>query len=308
MKKEPIIKQQRFKYKTSRKINGFLFVLPWLIGFLLFFLLPLWDTIFYAFNRVEVAPEGGIQFTFTGFQNFTNLFLVEVSTLAQPMARVFFEENMAVLINLPMIIFFSLFMAILANAKYPGRGVVRVIFFLPIILGLQLITDWAAESAGRSMIEVATGQVGGFLGITRLLYNYTFLPLDLILFIQTVVSNIFALITRTGVQTMIFLAGLQSIDPAYYEVAELEGANTYEMFWKVTLPSLASISVFVIVYTLVDLFLGSAIATEVYSFAFLRSAIGIGSALSVVYMLNVLLTLGIVFFIMNKAGILDRRG
>ena len=302
------LRKQRIKYTTSRKIHGFLFVLPWLIGFLLFFLIPLRDTIFYSFNRVEVAPEGGIMFTFSGLQNFYDLFLVEVSTTHQPMTRLFVDENVAVFASLPLVVFFSLFMALLANAKYPGRGIVRVIFFLPIILGLQLITEWAADSTGRNLIEAATVGMVPNIGVTMLLFNYTFLPMNFILYIQENVGNIFALITRTGVQTMIFLAGLQSIDPAYYEVASLEGANTYETFWKVTLPSLATVSVFVIVYTLVDLFLGSTIAHEVYSFAFLRAAIGVGSALSVVYMFNVLVALLIIFIVMKKLRILDMRG
>ena len=300
-------KMTRLTYVQQRKFNGFIFVAPWLLGFLIFFLLPLWNTIFYSFNRVEVAEAGGIQFTWTGIENYVNLFRLEVSTLSQPMLRVFVDDNALVFTNLPMVVIFSLFMAILANAKYPGRGVVRVIFFLPIILGLQLITDWATNSVGRSMIEAATGNLSSNFGVTRLLISYTFLPIRTIVFLQGIVANIFGVITRTGVQTMIFLAGLQSIDPSYYEVAELEGANTYEIFWKVTLPSLANVAVFVIVYTLIDMFLSSSIAEEVYSFAFLRSRIGVGSALSVVYMANVLVALLIVFFIMKKLKIVGNR-
>ena len=101
-------------------------------------------------------------------------------------------------------------------------------------------------------------------------------------------------------QTLIYLAGLQSISPSLYEVAKIEGATSYESFWKVTLPLIGNITMFVVVYTIVDIFLDSSIASEVYRFAFTKSRIGIASALSVVYMLNVLLVLGIVHAISKK--------
>jgi ABC-type sugar transport system permease subunit len=107
--------------------------------------------------------------------------------------------------------------------------------------------------------------------------------------------------SQAGVQVLIYLAGLQSISPSLYEVAKIEGATSYETFWKVTLPMIGNISVFVIVYTIVDIFLSSPIAEEVYAFAFQKSKIGVASALSVVYMLNVLLILLLVLFVSRKA-------
>ena len=86
-----------------------------------------------------------------------------------------------------------------------------------------------------------------------------------------------------------------------YEVAKIEGATGYETFWKVTIPSIMHIVVFVVIYTIVDVFLTSQIAEEVYAFAFEQAnKIGIGSALSVVYIINVLLVLGIVLLFTRK--------
>ena len=300
-------KRSFISYENSQKLNGLIFVLPWLLGFIIFFLSPLKDTFLYSFNRVEVAANGGMQLIFTGLQNYIDLFKLEVSTKNQPITRVFVDENVKVFTSLPLITIFSLFLAILANAQYPGRSVVRVIFFLPIVLGLQVVTEWMSTSAGRGMIETITGTMYTGSSTIRLLLTYTFLPEDVVLFLTEALRNIFTLFTRTGVQTLIFLAGLQSIPPSHYEVARIEGANAYEIFWKITIPSIADVTVFVIIYTMIDLFRGSSIADEVYSFAFIKSKIGMGSALSAVYIFNVFIALGLAWIFMRGVKIIDKR-
>jgi len=299
--------KKRISYDTAGKINGFVFVLPWLLGFIIFFIDPLKDTFLYSFRSVEVAQDGGIRFMGVGIQNFIDLFSLEVSTKNQPFTRVFVDENVKIFTSLPLITIFSLFLAILANAKFPGRGVVRVIFFLPIVMGLQIMTDWMQNSVGRNMIEVVTETLRPSSSVVRVLLAYTFLPREVITFLVEAMENIFSLFALTGVQTLIFLAGLQSISPSHYEVAKIEGANTYEIFWKITLPSISDVAVFVIIYTLIDLFRGSSIATEVYSFAFARSKIGIGSALSMVYIINVFIALGLAWIFMRRAKIIGNK-
>ncbi len=307
MQKAPKSRKWKMKYSTSRRINGFIFVLPWLLGFIIFFAVPLKNTVLYSFHKVDVGDGGGIVLTFNGIRNYIDLFTKEVTTLSQPIQRMFADENAGIFTNLPLIVIFSLFLAILANAKFPGRSIVRVIFFLPIILGLQLIVEWTQNSVGRNLIETAAGGLFGNRMGARLLFEYTFLPRNVVFFLSEVIGNIFQLITRTGVQTMIFLAGLQSISPSHYEVAKIEGANSYDVFWKVTIPLLANVTVFTVIYTLIDLFLSSTIAVEVYNFAFTKSKIGIGSALSVVYMINVLAALGIVMLFLKVVNLIEKK-
>lgn len=299
--------KRKMKFSTSKKLNGLIFMLPWLIGFITFFAVPIKNTILYSFNKVEVGASGGIELTFNGIQNYIDLFVSEVSTTSQPIQRIFATENISIFTNLPLIVIFSLFLAILANAKFPGRGVVRVIFFLPIVLGLPLIVEWTANSTGRMMIESASGGMFGAKNGAALLLEYTFLPKKIIEFLAVVLENIFQLFTRTGVQTLIFLAGLQSISPSHYEVAKIEGANRYETFWKVTLPLLSNVLLFAVIYTMIDLFLNSSIAEEVYNFAFTKSKIGVGSALSVVYMVNVLVVLVIVLLFLKAVKVIDKK-
>ncbi len=293
----------KMKYKTKKNICGFLYTLPWILGFIVFFAVPIINTVIYSFNQVDVGEKGGMVMTFVGFQNYVSLFKEQVTTSSKTFAQLFTEENRDLLINAPIIVIFSLFLAILANRKFKAQGLVRVIFFLPIVLGLEIVTSMITISTGSDLV----GNRGG-AGVfsegfaTFLLLKYTTIKATTIATITGYVDNIFALASQAGVQTLIYLAGLQSISPALYEVARIEGATSYETFWKVTLPLIGNISVFVIVYTIIDIFLKSSIANEVYEFGFNKSGlIGVGGALSVLYMLNVLLVLGLVLLISKKA-------
>lgn len=286
-------------HATSRKLNALLFLLPWLIGFTIFFLIPLWNTILYSFNSVEVGETGGIELKFIGIQNYVDLFRTEVSTQKQQFARVFVDENVNILINTPVITVFSLFLAIIANINFKGRGIVRVIFFLPVILGVKVVIDLLTISTGGDIIDAALSNTLNDSVFMSTFISHTFLPMNVTKFMMSVINNISSLILQAGVQTLVFLAGLQSINPSIYEVAKIEGANSYEVFWKITLPMLSRITLFVVIYTFVDLFLKSSITTEIYQFAFRRNNIGVGSALSVVYMVNTLLDLAIFMLAMR---------
>jgi len=290
----------RLKYSTKKKLNAFLYVLPFLIGFFLCFAIPLFNTVIYSFNTVSVSDAGGMKFTFTGFQNYIDLFTSEVTTEAQPMIRLFADQNMTILTNFPLIVIFSLFMALLANMKFKGRGLVRVIFFLPIIFGLEVVTDMLSITTGGEWAQQSSGLLSNS-SISDVILTYIDIPSRILLPIIAYIDKIFDILSLSGVQTLIYLAGLQSISPSLYEVAKIEGATAYETFWKVTIPSIMHITLFVAIYTVVDLFLTSSISEEAYSFAFEQSKIGTGSALSVVYIFNVLLVLGLLMLVLRKA-------
>jgi ABC-type sugar transport system permease subunit len=289
-------------YKQSRRLKGFLFVLPWLIGFVLFFLIPIVNTLIFSFNVVGVAEQGGRSLVFAGLQNFIDLFQVELASDNQTQIyRMFYEEFTTILVNTPLIVIFSLFAAILLNIEFKGRGVVRVIFFLPIVLGLDVVLGLMLMSTGATYIDSQV-QSSAFLQadlIQRVLFS-SGLPRGFIQFLSDAVAQVFEMMAKSGVQILTYLAGLQSIDQALYEVADIEGANKYETFWKITLPMVSPLTMFVTVYTLVDMFLASALTNEIYTFTILRNKIGIGSALSIVYLLFVLLIVGLVAFLFSR--------
>lgn len=294
------VSKKHISYKNMRKIHGLIFVLPWLIGFVLFFINPLMRTIMYSFHKVGVADSGGMSLEYVGLKNYINLFTTEVSRQSEQFLRIFTDENLRIFVNTPVIVIFSLFCAILINVKFRGQGLARVIFFLPIVLGLQVVINLIMVTTGGDIVDASVTESFDDGGLQNFLLTYTFLPIEVTQFISDLANNIFMLISQTGVQTLIFLAGLQSINQSLYEVAKIEGANSYEVFWKITLPLLANISMFALVYTFVDMFLRSSISTEIYYFAFNKNNIGTGSALSVVYLFNVLIDLLLMLFIWNR--------
>ncbi|GHU77568.1 hypothetical protein FACS189461_5870 [Spirochaetia bacterium] len=164
-----------------------------------------------------------------------------------------------------------------------------------------MVRDLIAVTTGGDLLDSTVGSFFSNGFIMRLLMESTFLPRSVALFISSAAEGIFSLASNCGVQTLIFLAGLQSIGGAIYEAADIEGANAYEKFWKITFPMLGrNVIIFVVVYSFVDLFLSSNIAGEIYLFAFRRNAIGMGAALSTVYMLNVIVDLLLLLFVFTK--------
>ena len=293
--------RKKLSFRTMWKIHGIVFVSPFLIGFVAFFLVPLVNTVYYSLNTVGVGEQGGMTFEWNGIQNYIDLFQTEVTASNTTMLRLFTEENTTMLISLPLIVVFSLFMALLANRKFKGRAIVRLLFFLPIILGIDVVINMLTITTGASGgLDTGSNLLAGSY-VTIFLVRTLNVPMRVLYPIMTYVENIFDLISQAGVQTLVYLTALQSISPSLYEVAKMEGATAYETFWKVTIPSIMNITFFVVIYTIVDLFLKSSIASEAYSFAFTKGKIGTGSALSVVYMLNVILVLAIAALLLRKA-------
>ena len=290
----------RMSYATKRKLLGFTFLIPFLLGFFMFFAKPLVETFRYSFNKITIDEVGNMVFNPVGLQNYIDLFVSEVSTSQTQILRVLSDENTNMLINVPLITLLSLFLALLANRQFKGRAIVRMIFFLPIILGLEVVTDMMTITTGSETIQ--TGGLFAESFVARMLMRYTSIPMIYLTPIIEFVENIFSVISRSGVQTLVFLAALQSISPSMYEVAKIEGATAYETFWKVTIPSIMHIVMFVVIYTIIDLFLTSQIAEEVYNFGFVvhGSKIGVASALSVVYIFNVLAMLGVALLAFRK--------
>ena len=198
--------RKKMKYRTKRKLNGFLYTLPWLIGFVTFFAVPIFNTIVYSFSEVGVKDTGGMTLAPAGVNNYISLFTEQVTSDSHTFLQLFTDENVNLFINAPIIVIFSLFLAILANMNFKGRGFVRVIFFLPIVLGLDVITEMITVSTGGDLVAMRGSGVFSQGMAARLLLQYTSLEKDLVLTVTSFVDNIFNLMSQAGVQTLLYLA------------------------------------------------------------------------------------------------------
>ncbi len=300
------MKKKRRKMTLTRKraITGYLFIMPWLVGFLWFYARSLFMTFQFSLNVLEVKPGGGYTLTFAGLDNFLYAFRAHAS-----FKQVLTTSIADMLIDVPLITFFSLFMALLLNKKFRGRTLVRAIFFLPVILNSEAIVD--ATNLARSLMsggisnaaEVAEAASGGVsIEYYIQMFGSLGLPMGIIEYIVGAVSRISDIINASGVQIIIFIAALQSIPGSLYEVAKIEGATGYETFWKVTFPMVMPHIITNVVYTVVDSFTDSEVVELAYDTAFTYNNYGLSSVMSLVSTVITCLILVIVCrFIQKRA-------
>lgn len=281
-----MMKKNRLSLTQKRTVNGYLFILPWLVGFIVFYLRSLIMTVQFSLSELSMNVEsGGYQLKFLGLENYIYAFRVH-GTFKQILTTSILD----MVIDVPLIIFFSLLMALLLNKKFKGRTVVRAIFFLPVILNAEAIVE-AVETAtvmmsgglNASSSEMASAGASG-MGIAYYidLFGNLMIPNQVLEYIVGAVDRITGIISASGVQIVIFIAALQSIPGSLYEVAQMEGATAYETFWKVTFPMVMPHIITNIVYTVVDSFVTSDVVDLAYETAFKQLNYGLSSVFSLV--------------------------
>lgn len=276
-------KKKKMSLSAKRSRTGFLFILPWLIGFIWFYARSLFMSVQFSLSDLSVSPGGGYTLDFVGLDNFLYAFRAH-ATYKQVLTTS--VGNM--LIDVPLITFFSLFMAILLNRKFRGRTLVRAIFFLPVILNSEAIVDamdlarnmmsGGLSSASAEMAQASSGGMG--IAYYMEMFGSLGIPEFLIVYLMGAVTRVSDIINASGVQIIIFIAALQSVPGSMYEVAKIEGATSYETFWKVTFPMVMPHIITNIVYTVVDSFTQSDVVELAYNTAFTESNYGLSSVFS----------------------------
>ena len=275
--------KKRLSLTQRRSMVGVLFILPWVIGFMTYYAKGLYDTVILAFSNVENSDTGGFITTLNGIENFKYAFLKDAS-----FNQILVNSVVDILIDVPLIIFFSLFLAILLNGQFKGRTVFRAILFLPVIMGAGAIVN--AIDAAQALVSGGLDAVSSSMavtkdtGMTQILKAFVEfgVPEKLITYLSQAVERIFNVVRASGVQTIIFIAALQSINSSLYEVAKMEGATAYETFWKVTMPMVSPMILTNVVYTIVDSFTKSDIIDKAKDMAFVSFEYGISSAMSLI--------------------------
>lgn len=292
----------RIPLSKRRDLKGYIFILPWLIGFVVFYLKSIVQTVIFSFSELTVGQMGGYSLSSVGFENYRYAF-----TVHPEFKKVLTTSVCDMLIDVPLIIFFSLFMALLLNKKFKGRTLVRAIFFLPVILNADAIVN--AMDLSRQMMNgglAATSQEisssSSTMGIEYyiMLFESLAMPKAILEYIVAAVGRISDIITASGVQIIIFIAALQSIPSSMYEVARIEGATSYETFWKVTFPMVMPHIITNIVYTVVDSFVDSEVVNLAYVTAFTHNDYGLSSAFSLVSTIITCLILVVVVRFIQK--------
>ncbi|NMB18141.1 MAG: sugar ABC transporter permease [Erysipelothrix sp.] len=292
------IKRSINSYEGQKALWGFIFVLPWLLGFLFFFLVPLITSLQYSFSKVE-ASSTGVQTTFVGIANYIEAVLVNPN-----FNRQLLESIMDIMIDVPLILIFSLFIAVILNQQFVGRSVARSIFFLPVILASGVIVGLEAES----LVQEINQQNAAMGGISNALRAFELerimigagVNVTIVEYLTGAVGRIYEIVSLSGVQILIFLAGIQTISPSVYEAAKMEGATGYESFWKITLPMVSPLILVNLIYTIIDSFARSPVTDLIMSIGFDNFNFGLSSAMAWIYFISIMLILGISSYLISK--------
>ena len=243
--------------------NGWLFIAPFLIGFLLIYLPMIVESLQFSFGKIQYTASG-YELDFVGWENY-HYALFEHTTFVQTL----WSSIGQLLFNVPAIVVFSLFVAVLLNQKMRGRAIFRAIFFIPVIVSTGIIEyintqDQLADIMG----QVATGgngtsaSTGGeedanaFISVMDVARYFQGMAVgrELVQYVVDIANSVYDIVNKSGVQIMIFLAGLQSVSPAIYESCQMDGATTWEIFWKITFPMISPMILVNAVYTVIDSF------------------------------------------------------
>lgn len=293
MAKKPVKYKKQLAHKNTitfgsferrRGLEGWAFSLPWIVGFVLLMILPLFLSVRTSFYETKLTDPFGFEggSPFVGFDNY-------VEVVKEPAyGEVVFESFLSSLYKVPVVVAFALFVAVLLKQEFPGRTVFRVIFFIPVIL------------AGVIMSYLFSDEVGSLSVFSTLTSSTTFSFVYKI-FGTEIISQIGSIMWASSVEILIFLAALQSVPAILYEVVELDGATAWESFWHVTLPYISPFVILNAIYALVDTFVDA--RNPVMSLlSQLNSAgnkYGVAAALSWMYMLATLLVI-LIFILLTK--------
>ena len=278
---------------------GRLFVSPFVFGVIFFFLGPIVQSLSFMFSTVTLGTDG-FNTAFSSFQNLNYIFRVDLQ----------FTQNLILSITkmlwkVPVIVISSLFISMLLNSKFIGKSVVRAIFFMPVIVVSGVILDVIKMDmiANNTMSGnvVTAGVVFKSTALSDLLVASGFAP-GIVLFFTMIADNIFDVLYNCGIPMLMFLAGLQTISPALYEAASVEGATKWESFWKITVPMIVPITLINYVYITVDTLTetNNDVMKQVLASVELLK-LGEAAAMTWVYCAIVLLFLGLIFLLFSRS-------
>lgn len=277
--------------RKKKSLMGYSFISPWIIGFSIFTAFPLFYSLYLSFQQVKITPTG-IATTYIKFENYAYAFTVDAQ-FTQTLLR-FLRE---LVISTPIIIVFSLIIALLLNQPIRFKGFFRTIFFLPVIIASGPVITELMDQEVTSIPDVEEYAI-----FATILSNSDGFLNTILLYLM---DNLIIILWYSGVQILIFLAGLQKVDSQIYEAAKIDGASKWECFWKVTLPSIYPIIIVNLIYTIVtySIFALNPVVDHIQSHMFqIETGFGYASAMAWIYFVVITFILAISVGVMAVRG------
>lgn len=300
-----MVKKKKIYTLEKRKAKfGYIFLIPLIFGLIFMFGIPLLRSILFSVSKIDFNSAGGYTQSFVGAGNFYESLFVENEFRKEVVMSTF-----NTLLNTPLILTFSFFLAILLNQRFIGRSAARVVVFLTLVMASSALITFEAGDLLQSVMGASGGSFKNSEAVSKFASaNLTTtlivggLPSAFVDYLLIAVDRIYNIIVLSGVQILIFLAGLQSIPQSIYEAADIEGASAWEKFWKITFPMLGSLSMTAVVYTIIDSFTQTTntTLTIIQDTAFSKLNFGRSSAMAMIYFVVIILMIGLVYRMFNR--------
>ncbi|MDK2886548.1 MAG: hypothetical protein PWP54_1106 [Thermosipho sp. (in: thermotogales)] len=279
---------KRLKAKTKRALVGYLFFSPWIIGFLLFTAYPFFYSLYLSFFKVRFTVSG-VESTFVGFEFYKYAFRGDLTFPIN-----FTNTITNIILSTPLIVIFALIVAILLNNKIKFRAFFRLLYFLPVVIISGPVVSELVENNAARIVDPGKYFIYQF---------FTTLPDRISFPFLYMFDNLVLILWFSGVQILFFLAGLQKISSSIYEAAKIDGANSWIIFWKITLPLIRPFILINTIYTIVDLasFANNSVNTSITQHMFdIDRPYSYSAALSWIYFVAVMAIIGVAFLILRK--------
>lgn len=232
-------KFNRLPNKIKKMFYALLFIMPWLIGIIYISIPILLKSIRMALSdKYYFINNVGWQITgkWYNFTQFKRIFTDEPFHLKQILLT--FQD---ITVVVPLVVIFALLLSLMLNQDVKGKAIFRTIFFIPVILLSGNMLANFQRNALLTVPAIANGMISNFM--------VDYFPRVFTEVILKAFGKIVLILWLSGVQILIFLAGLQKMDKSIYEAAKIDGASMWELFWKITLPAMVPLIYINIIYT-----------------------------------------------------------
>ena len=282
--------------------QGVMFILPFIIGFLVFMLTPMVESVIMSFSNVKLIPGQGYEKTFIAFRNYQNAMGVD------PYFNQYLVEEISRMgINAVATIVMSFVIAVILNQNFKGRTLARAIFFLPVILSSGVLAGIESQNEFYDMMAGMAEAVGKSSGVNisaalQDLLSVSGIGSGVFDVLFDMIDAIYDIVMASGIQIIVFLSGLQAISPSLYEAADVEGCSAWEAFWKITFPMVSPLLLVNTIYTIIDFFMknDNRVMERINTIMYGQLDFGMASAMSWIYFGVAILFIGIAAIIINR--------
>ena len=285
--------------QKRKAISGYLFISPFIIGFLVSMVKPLINSLYMSFCEIEL-DAGSFTMNRAGLVNYITAYTVD-----SDFVRLLTEEMSRMILYSIAIMVFSFFVALILNQHFKGRALVRAVFFLPVILSSGVMLDLDSNNALMQSIQASVETTASNISIAGTLEGIlrtAGVGVRAFEFVFEIIDSIYDVAIASGIQIIIFLSGLQTISASMYEAADIEGCTKWESLWKITFPMISSMFLVNWIYTIIDFCMrtDNAVIEKIQKIMTQSLDYGLASAMSWTYFIVVMIFTAVTSFLISK--------